>query len=164
VTVTGTPTGTVTVTGTPTIAVCNESCSEDDDCADGLFCDSESNRCRKPACSDEKDCSCPVATPEPTIVDCNYKCNSDDNCSSGLICDSDSGRCRKPACSDEKDCSCPKARKTDAPTREITTRRTTTRTAAQPTVLKEAGILDFPGAAVFGSGLLLTIIGILLAL
>ena len=165
-TVTATPTGTVTVTGTvtatPTIALCNESCAEDDDCSDGLFCDSESNKCRKPECSDEKDCSCPQATPEPTIVDCNYKCKTDDNCSSGLICDSDSGRCRKAACSDEKDCSCPKPRKTDAPTREVT--RTSTRTATQPTVLKEAGILDFPGAAVFGSGLLLTVIGILLAL
>ncbi len=161
-TITATPTGTVTVTVTPTIAVCNETCEIDEDCSDGLFCDSDTNKCRKEECSSETSCVCPTETPEPTIVDCNARCNSDDNCSSGLKCDSDSGRCRKPACSDEKDCSCPKVRKTDAPTREITTR--VTRIAAQPTVLKEAGILDFPGVAVFGSGLLLTVIGILLAL
>ncbi len=164
VTVTSTPSGTVTTTPTP--ATCNESCSVDSDCNSGLFCDSESNKCRKTECSSEKDCSCPEVTPEetpePTIVGCNYKCKTDDNCSSGLICDGDSGRCRKAACSDEKDCNCPKPRKTDAPTREVT--RTSTRTAAQPTILKEAGILDLPGVAVFGSGLILTVIGILLAL
>lgn len=160
VTVTATPSATTTVQ--PTIAVCNESCEVDDDCSSGLYCDSESNKCRKSECSDETSCVCPTETPEPTIVDCNKRCNSDDNCSTGLKCDSESGRCRKPACSDEKDCSCPKPRKTDSPTREVT--RTATRTVAQPTVLKEAGILDFPGAAVFGSGLLLTVIGILLAL
>lgn len=162
VTVTATPSATITVK--PTVAVCNESCTKDDDCANGLFCDSESNKCRKSECSSEKDCSCPEVTPEPTIVGCNYKCKTDDNCSGGLICDSDSGRCRKAVCSDEKDCSCPKPHKTDAPTREATTRRTTTRIVAQPTVLKEAGILDLPGVAVFGSGLILTVIGILLAL
>lgn len=160
ITVTSTPSATTTVQ--PTMAVCNESCEIDDDCATGLFCDSESNKCRKPECSTATSCVCPTETPEPTIVDCNKRCNSDDNCSTGLFCDSESGRCRKATCSDEKDCSCPKPRTTDAPTREIT--RTTTRSVAQPTVLKEAGILDFPGAAVFGSGLLLTVIGILLAL
>ncbi len=160
VTVTATPSATITVE--PTKAVCNESCLIDSDCTFGLFCDSESNKCRKAECSTESSCVCPTETPEPTIVGCNKRCISDSNCSTGLKCDSESGRCRKPACSDEKDCSCPKPRKTDSPTREVT--RTTTRTAAQPTVLKEAGILDFPGAAVFGSGLLLTVIGILLAL
>ena len=39
-----------------------------------------------------------------------------------------------------------------------------TAVAAQPTVLPETGILDFPGVAAFGGGLLLAIIGILLAL
>ena len=35
---------------------------------------------------------------------------------------------------------------------------------ASPTVLPEAGILDFPGVAAFGGGLILAIVGILLAL
>jgi len=161
-TITATPSATLTVTTTPTIVSCNENCTEDSDCVSGLFCDSESNKCRNSECSTENSCVCPISTPEPTIVGCNKRCNSDDNCSTGLKCDSESGRCRKPACSDEKDCSCPKPQKTDSPTREVTRRMT--RTAAQPTVLKEAGILDFPGAAIFGSGLLLTVIGILLAL
>ena len=39
-----------------------------------------------------------------------------------------------------------------------------TAVAAEPTVLPETGILDFPGVAAFGGGLLLAIIGILLAL
>jgi len=39
-----------------------------------------------------------------------------------------------------------------------------TAVVAQPTVLPETGILDFPGVAAFGGGLLLAIIGILLAL
>lgn len=92
-----------------------------------------------------------------TVVGCNNTCTSDDECGSGLSCDPDTNKCRKPACSDASSCNCP-ADPTDAPTRRATQR------AAQPTVLPETGILDFPGVAAFGGGLLLAIVGILLAL
>ncbi len=160
ITVTPTATPSATVTVEPTIVDCNDRCTADDDCSDGLFCDTESNRCRKPECSTSSSCRCPTATPEPTPVGCNKRCTSDDGCTEGLFCDTESNRCRKPECSTSSSCRCPTARptETDSPTRRVT------RVASQPTILKEAGILDFPGAAVFGSGLLLTVIGILLAL
>ncbi len=160
VTVTPTATPSATVTVEPTIVDCNDRCTADDDCSDGLFCDTESDRCRKPECSTSSSCRCPTATPEPTPVGCNKRCTSDDGCTEGLFCDTESDRCRKPECSTSSSCRCPTARptETDSPTRRVT------RVASQPTILKEAGILDFPGAAVFGSGLLLTVIGILLAL
>ena len=45
---------------------------------------------------------------------------------------------------------------TTAPTKAVA--------AATPTTLPETGILDLPGVAAFGGGLLLSIVGILLAL
>jgi hypothetical protein len=58
-------------------------------------------------------------------------------------------------------CNCPVERvETEAPTR----RATVYVQRVQPTVLPETGILDFPGVAAFGGGLLLAIVGILLAL
>lgn len=94
-----------------------------------------------------------------TVVGCNHVCVSDDECSTGLACDPDTNKCRKPSCSEASSCNCPVERTaTTEPTRRSTVAR------AQPTELVEAGILDFPGVATFGGGLLLAVIGILLAL
>lgn len=93
-----------------------------------------------------------------TVVGCDNTCTTDEECGTGLSCDPDTSKCRKPACADESNCICTSAA---APTRSAT--RTATR-VAQPTVLPETGILDFPGVAAFGGGLLLAIVGILLAL
>lgn len=94
-----------------------------------------------------------------TVVGCNHVCTSDDECSTGLTCDADTNKCRKPACADASSCNCPVERTaTTAPTRSATVAR------VEPTELVEAGILDFPGVATFGGGLLLAVIGILLAL
>lgn len=96
-----------------------------------------------------------------TVVGCNQSCNSDDECSSGLTCDLESNKCRKPSCTEEVGCVCPRAvvvvEGTRAPVRVATAR-------PEPTVLPETGILDFPGAAALGGGLLMAIVGILLAL
>lgn len=94
-----------------------------------------------------------------TVVGCNHVCTSDDECSGGLTCDSGSNKCRKPACADASSCNCPVERAATAePTRRVATAR------PEPTELVEAGILDFPGVAAFGGGLLLAVVGILLAL
>ena len=95
-----------------------------------------------------------------TVVGCNHVCTSDDECSGGLTCDPDANKCRRPACSDATSCNCPVERDDTEPT---PTRRAATQ-RPEPTELVEAGILDFPGVAAFGGGLLLAVIGILLAL
>ena len=103
-----------------------------------------------------------------TVVGCNHSCTTDEECATGLTCDTTTNKCRLAACLTEVDCTCgvvsqslPTATKTIAPTREATATVT-----AQPTpeTLTDAGILDFPGIAAFGGGLLLAIVGILLAL
>ena len=115
-----------------------------------------------------------------TIVGCNHTCTGDTECSDGLVCDGTTGKCRKGTCAEEDNCLCPQvtaeptARPTARTTAEPTARPTEgeaeapvvvpTAVAGQPTVLPEAGILDFPGVAAFGGGLMLAIIGILLAL
>jgi len=66
-------------------------------------------------------------------------------------------------CAAEEDCVCgvvataPTAVKTATPTKIATA-------AATPSILPESGILDIPGVFAFGGGLLLAIVGILLAL
>ncbi len=94
-----------------------------------------------------------------TVVGCNHVCTTDEECGTGLSCDPDTNKCRKPACADSTNCTCSST--AAAPTRTST--RAATR-VAQPTTLPETGILDFPGVAAFGGGLLLAIVGILLAL
>lgn len=162
-TVTVPPTNTITVTPTP--VSCNESCAQDSDCVSGLYCDATAKKCRKSECSTETSCVCPTGTPEPTIVGCNKGCESDSNCMDGLVCDSNSGRCRRPSCMSSSDCRCQREiTTTRRPTERETiaaTRRPTTR---QQETLTEAGILDLPGAITFGGGLILAIVGILLAL
>lgn len=113
-----------------------------------------------------------------TVVGCNHTCTGDSECSSGLVCDTSANKCRKEACTEEDTCSCPVI--TTAPTTRPIVIRTPAPTGVvippvplstegpvaivEPTVLPEAGILDFPGVAAFGGGLMLAIIGILLAL
>ncbi len=120
-----------------------------------------------------------------TVVGCNHTCTDDSECSSGLICDTSTNKCRKGACVAEDTCSCPVVRAvtarptarptlaaTAAPTQAVTeigiteaplpTQRPVV--VAEPTILPETGILDFPGVAAFGGGLMLAIVGILLAL
>ena len=100
-----------------------------------------------------------------TIVGCNNVCTSDDECVAGLSCDPSTERCRRPSCSDASTCNCPVApteQATAAPTRVANV--VTVAARQQQAVLPQTGILDFPGVATFGGGLLLAIVGILLAL
>ncbi len=126
-----------------------------------------------------------------TVVSCNQTCVTNANCSTGLTCDTTSNTCRKSACTDSETCVCPTAAPTEeitaAPTEEVTeapTAEPTEEIAEEPTAtlaagetaaptkkatakaetLPETGILDFPGIAAFGGGLMLAIVGILLAL
>lgn len=105
-----------------------------------------------------------------TVVGCNHTCTTDEECSTGLACDATTSKCRKAACLTEDDCTCtivtptatrvpatPTATRTITPTEEIVTEAT-------PTILPETGIFDLPGIAAFGGGLLLAVVGILLAL
>ncbi|MFZ2202416.1 MAG: hypothetical protein WAV56_03385 [Microgenomates group bacterium] len=133
----------------------------------------------------------PTATATPTATTtgtpgapnpCNGDCGSDSNCQTGLIC-YDAGaagkRCRNPQNPTSETCEAPTATPTGTATATVTVTATgtvvpTVTIAATPTetptatptapVLPEAGILNLPGAAAFGGGLLLTILGILFAL
>ncbi len=104
-----------------------------------------------------------------TIVACNHTCTTDTECGTGLTCDTTTSKCRNATCASEDTCSCPVTRvivtATPAPTRVVTAAPGVDIVeVAQPTVLPETGILDFPGVAAFGGGLLLAVVGILLAL
>lgn len=113
-----------------------------------------------------------------TVVGCNHTCTTDEECTTGLVCDGTSGKCRKAACVVEEDCSCtvtgtitgtvtrtPTNTVTTTVTRVITSNPTLIATEeATPTELPASGILDLPGAAAFGGGLVLAVVGILLAL
>lgn len=163
-TTTITPTDTITITPTP--VSCNESCIVDSDCVSGLYCDATSKKCRKSECSTEISCVCPTKTPtkEPTIVGCNKRCDEDSNCMQGLVCDKGvTNRCRRPSCMSSSDCRCEREiTTTRRPTEEVTTTRRPV--AREQERLVDAGILDLPGAVTFGGGLILAIVGILLAL
>jgi uncharacterized repeat protein (TIGR01451 family) len=105
-----------------------------------------------------------------TVVGCNHTCTTDAECSSSLSCDTTTSKCRDNACLTEEDCVCviaaaPTTRITSTPTEKITKAPTKIATAAAtPTILPETGIFDLPGIVAFGGGLLLAVIGILLAL
>jgi len=119
------------------------------------------------------------------IVSCNDTCTSDNQCSGSLKCRS--GKCRNDSCVSETDCTCPTATTTitttatatttarATATATATTTRSTTATAtttaratatasATPFRLPDSGVFNLPGAAAFGTGLVLTILGILFAL
>lgn len=108
--------------------------------------------------------------PISTVVGCNHTCTTDEECSTGLTCDTTTSKCRKSACLSEDDCTCNIViTSTIAPTVTKTTTVTATPTEkvvveATPTVLPETGIFDLPGIAAFGGGLVLAVVGILLAL
>lgn len=101
-----------------------------------------------------------------SVVGCNHTCTTDEECSSGLTCDATTSKCRLAACLTQTDCDC-----TTTTTTVTTVTKTVTvtptkiaTTAATPTTLPETGILDLPGVAAFGGGLVLAVVGILLAL
>jgi len=107
------------------------------------------------------------------IVSCNDTCTSDNQCSGSLKCRS--GKCRNDSCAGESDCSCitttvtTTVTTTGTPTATTTRRVTTTPTrsasaSATPITLPDSGVFNLPGAAAFGTGLLLTVLGILFAL
>ena len=107
-----------------------------------------------------------------TVVGCNNTCTTNAECATGLTCDTTTSKCRTAACLAEDDCTCVTTTQTvvvtsaptvsePTPTQTVVTVVTTTPT---PTILPEAGIFVLPGIAAFGGGLLLAIVGILLAL
>lgn len=103
-----------------------------------------------------------------TVVGCNNTCTTDAECSTGLVCDTTAKKCRRTACLAEDDCTCAVV-VTTVPVVTIASTATATPTAitvaeATPTILPETGIFDLPGIAAFGGGLLLAVVGILLAL
>lgn len=104
-----------------------------------------------------------------TVVGCNHTCTTDEECSTGLTCDTTTSKCRLQGYLTEEDCTAPvivqRVTVTAAPTIRATVAPTRVATsAATPTILPETGIFDLPGIAAFGGGLLLAVIGILLAL
>lgn len=108
------------------------------------------------------------------VVSCDNTCTSDNQCSGSLKCRS--GKCRNDSCASESDCTCVTTTATSTPTAtaqptatqsggQATRRVTTTASAsATPVILPESGVFNLPGAAAFGTGLLLTVLGILFAL
>lgn len=101
-----------------------------------------------------------------SVVGCNHTCTSDEECSSGLTCDTTTNKCRLAACLTDTDCVCGTTTTTTTSTTvtKIVTPTKIATTAATPTILPETGILDLPGVAAFGGGLILAVVGILLAL
>lgn len=113
-----------------------------------------------------------------TVVGCNNTCTTNAECNNGLTCDTTANKCRATACLAEEDCVCTtptatinptttaKPTATATPTKKVTPTKTVTDVVAKitPETLTDAGILDLPGIAAFGGGLLLAVIGILLAL
>ena len=109
-----------------------------------------------------------------TVVACNHTCTTDAECESGFVCETTAKKCRKPDCTSADSCVCPATiteapRSTPRPT-AVATAAPTRRPTAEPTEepveeeLPDTGILDLPGVAIFGGGLLLAVVGILLAL
>lgn len=103
-----------------------------------------------------------------TVVGCDNTCTTDEECGDGLACDPDTNKCRKPACAESMTCIC-----SSTGNRENSGTGTNTSTSEpdsnevlnnETATLPETGILDFPGVAAFGGGLLIAIVGILLAL
>jgi len=117
-----------------------------------------------------------------TVVSCNHVCTTNAECDSGYTCDTAVNKCRNSQCSTVESCVCPAlvtiaptAAPTTPPVAYVPTESPTANPTAQPTqvvaaptavaeVLPETGIFDLPGASIFGGGLLLAIVGILLAL
>jgi hypothetical protein len=107
-----------------------------------------------------------------TVLGCNHTCTSDAECTGSLTCDTTTNKCRASDCLTRSSCNCattavvPKV--TVSPSSSVVTipkaAKISASASAEPTILPEAGILDIPGVAAFGGGLLLAVVGILLAL
>jgi len=182
---TDTPTPTATPSATPTATPppeCNSVCvdPEGSDCPDVLVCyipngEAEGN-CRIESNLESEVCAEPTATPTNTptetlsptpIPACNDSCTSGDECPSGLVCyivNEGEGYCRVSDNPGSETCSQPTVAATNTPSPTLAPDVTATNTPTPTTmVLPEAGI-SLPGLAVFGGGLIMAIVGILLAL
>lgn len=132
------------------IVSCNETCSNDTECAAGLACDVMSNKCRKPGCLTSSSCTCttagstitPSATPTLTVTQRL------------------TATVTLPEIVDEEE--------------QVTTIKTPTTTMVanidagsedgSDTDLLEAGIFEAPQRFILGGGVVLAIIGLFLAL
>lgn len=132
-----------------------------------------------------------VETLVSSVVECNEVCSNDSECSSGLACDVISGKCRRPSCTSSTTCTCTSTPKitaeitssptvgllpeTEEETPSLTTTKKPTATLTDRYVadveageenssLPSTGILDLPQGGLLGGGVVLILIGILLAL
>lgn len=87
-----------------------------------------------------------VATPTPVKASCNQSCNVSSDCMAGLTCTTD-GLCRNISCSEMASCVCPGSTPTPTPIG----------------ALPEAG-LSLPTIGALGGGIVMILLGILLAL
>ena len=148
-----------------TISTCQDSCgvATTKNCPATALCGEDGGWGELSACS---------ATACGTTGTKTRTCNNPAPSNGGAECTRDDGTLTTPSARTETSaCSAAAcAGATAAPTAVATAAPIAVATAAptavvaQPTVLPETGILDFPGVAAFGGGLLLAIIGILLAL
>lgn len=134
-----------------TVVGCNQTCTQDSECSTGLTCDSGADRCRRAACLAETDCTCPVTpTATPTRAATATPTRAATAAPTGTA---------TPTLTTTPTSTVTAGAATGTPTIVLPTT-----TEEEPEILPETGILDFPGIAAFGGGLLLAIIGILLAL
>ena len=140
------PTPTNTPTPTP-LASCNNGCTVNADCAAGLVCESDSDTCRNPSCTEKSNCTCDIVlapTPTPLLSSCNNGCTVNTDCAAGLVCDSDT--CRNPSCTEKTNCTC------DIAEAAVPTPQTPV-AGTGPSVL---------GASIIGSAFLLILLGLAL--
>jgi len=139
---------TETPTATPTGASCNNACSVNSDCAGGLIC--SGGACRNSSCVNEADCVCDVATGTPTLPQCS---DGIDNDGDGKI-DCTPGN-PDPGCfPDGKGGGDGNCNPNDNDERDAT---------ARATQLPDAGI-SLPTLGALGGGVVMVLLGILLAL
>lgn len=158
---------------TPTPA-CRVSCTTEGTESGNYKCEGGVWRNKTCSTTDDSSCVCPATVTETPPAACRGACSSSVACDTGMTCVG--GVCRNSTCSTTDDSSCvcpttgtgtvtttvtqtvaPTGTGTVAPTEEVT---------ATPTeeILYETGVLNLPGAAAFGGGLLLVVLGILFAL
>lgn len=133
-----------------TVVGCNQTCTTNANCSGGLTCDTESNTCRKSACTDSDSCVCPTPTPTEEVTATPTKTPTQ----------ATTAPTQATAAPTEELAEEPTA----APTEELAEVPGEEVPGEDPTTLPETGIMDFPGIAAFAGGLMLAIVGILLAL
>jgi len=146
----------------PTPNECFDTCDEDDDCEDGLYCmEVEGDyRCVNSDCPEEVDCECDE-------LSCFDTCDEDDDCEDGLYCmeydDTGNYRCLNASCTDESDCECPVSYASPSPS-YITYISPTPSPSPSPRMeepeLPEAGV-STPAVLGVSAGLVLMLIGLL---